>query len=423
MTFKEGVILCQSEFGKYLNPKNKECEIVKKFTWKTKNRMEISVMTFGASLIEIKIPNRDGTVEDILMGYENFEDYARDGKFLFGSTCGPLCGIIKNAEYCLKGRYQKLPRNFKNDHSINCGNVGFHRQNWIPYVDGLDVILSHTTDGSDEFPAIILTQILFSVSSSNKILIKMTARSNKVTPMDMGIQLYFNLASHKAGEDQLMEHLIKIESSKVYEKLENGFFNKCSKQLDDFDKKNLSELKKVREIIDKNESIDSFYKIEKCEEMPMVMRAIHVESGRVIEIFSNQPALEINTCTQFPKSDLQKKSSTEHLTLDYLKSKLTEKEIEFFKCCVDTDTIDVKKQKMEKDDCLTIEIDEEPKNPLVGKEKAEYCKNSGLSILCHNFPNAVKHQKKFPEILLKPGSVYENFLVLKFKIHVENSPK
>ncbi|KAG5676046.1 hypothetical protein PVAND_005900 [Polypedilum vanderplanki] len=421
MTQKGEIILCRCEFGKFKNPKNDECEIVEKFTWKTKNRMEISVMTFGASLIEIKIPNRDGVMEDILMGYDNFEDYARDGKFLFGSVCGPLCGIIKNAEYCLNGRYHKLPRNFNKDHCINCGNSGFHRQNWIPYVDGTNVILSYTTDGNNGFPAIILIQILFSVSSNNEILIKTTARSNKVTPVDMGIQLYFNLASHKAGEDQLMEHLIKIDSSKFYQKLENGFFDKCPKQLCNFNKNNLHNLK---EIIDENESFDCFYEIEKSEEkLPMILRAIHVLSGRTIEIYSNQPAIEINTCTQFPKNELQQKSSTEHLTLEYLKSKLTEKEIEFFKCCVDTDKINVKKQKCSKDECLSIEIDEELKGPIIGKENAEYCKNYGLSILCHNFPNAVKHQKKFPEILLKPGAVYENVLMLKFKVHVEKSSK
>jgi galactose mutarotase-like enzyme len=413
----ERVILCRSAFGKWKNPKNDVCEVVEKFTWKTINRLEISAMTFGASLLTVKIPNRDGVAEDILLGFDNFEDYAKDGALLFGAVTGPVSGIIKNAEYCMRGRYHKLSRNFKKQHCINSGiSEGFHKKNWIPHVEGTDVVLSHATDGSNGFPAIILTQILFSVSPTNRLMIRMTARSNKVTPIDLGFRFFFNLASHGAGEDELMEHLMKVESSKCYRKLNSGFFSKTPMVSD------LYERKQLQHIIGKDESsIDCIYEVDKSDAcIPLAMRVVHVDSGRMIEIHTNQAALELNTCSQLEQREEKKKSSTEHLTLEYLKSKLTDKEIEFFKCCVDCDKVQVKRPD---DECPVINVDDEVKTPVQGKNGAKYYQNSGLSVLCHNFPNAINHQKKHPNILLKPGSVYENIVVMKFKVHVLEQPK
>ena len=117
------------------------------------------------------------------------------------------------------------------------------------------------------------------------------------------------------------------------------------------------------------------------------------------------------------------KSSTENLTLEHLRTKLTEKEIEFFKCRVEAEAIDVKPREVPIfDECPAIEVSEEADKELIGKEGTKYFQGCGFAISCHNFPNAVNHPKKFPEILLKPGSVYENVTILKFKVHVLTSP-
>lgn len=212
------ITLCKTVFGKWKNPKTNCCEIVDKFTWKTANRLEVSLITFGASLTEIKVPDRDGVSEDILMGYYNLEDYIRDGKHSFGSTTGLVSGVIKGGIYCLKGKLYRLGRNYKENHCLNSGAKGFHRINWSSFVDGTDVILSHATEDSRAFPGIVLVQILFSVTANNKLIIKTTARSNQVTPVDISNQLYFNLASHDAGEAQLMEHLVTVNACEMCKK-------------------------------------------------------------------------------------------------------------------------------------------------------------------------------------------------------------
>lgn len=416
------VILCRTDFGKFKNPKTKRCENIEKFTWKTSNFLEISVITFGARFIEIKSPDRDGNVKDILMGFNNLEDILKDEKIKFGSIVGPVSGIIKNGEFCLKGKFFNFKRNFKNLHCIDSGSSGLHRVNWTSYVDGNNLILSHATDGSDGFPGILLIQIFISVDYKNSLTIKMTARSNKVTPIDLSYRLFFNLASHDGGSDEFLNHMMMIQSSEISEKNKNEIFTKSFKNLagSENDFRELSEIKKI---FKSYENFDFLYKFNSNYEKDCKFLAIHVKSGRVMEIFTNQVFLHFSSCSQFPESGKSFKEE-ENLTLEYLRSKLTEKEIEFFKCRVDSDKVDVKAQNPKENDfhgeCL--EIKKEENFEIFGKDQVKYFQNSGFSVSCHNFPNAVNHQQKYPEILLKPGEVYENFMKINFGIHVDKKP-
>lgn len=439
------VVLCRSVFGKWKNPKTKNCEIVEKFTWRTANRLEVSVMTLGATLLEIKAPDRGGKVEDILMGFNSLEDYLRDGKHYFGSTVGPVAGVIKNGEFCLNGKIHRI--NYENKHCLNSGNEGFSKANWTPFVDGngTDLILSFVTDSSGRFPGVVLVQVLISVKVNNSLIIKTTARSSQVTPIDISTQLYFNLASHNAGINEMMEHLVTINASKVCQKNSDGSFKKTSSEVlnTTFDLKSFKEVEEICASLDG--SIDGLFIIDKhlseetsTDNLQFASRILHPCSGRVLEIQTNQPTVQFSTCTGFPITEEREKKSIhdmneephvdgslEELTLEHLRTKLTEKEIEFFKCRVDTDSMKLSTKKSRSEnffqECREIqaEVDvQETSEPIKGKGNSSYVKNSGFSVSCHNFPNAVNHQRRYPEILLKPGQVYENNLMLKFGIHV-----
>lgn len=394
------VKLCKSLFGKLENPKTKNIESVEKFTWKTSNRLEISVITFGASFVEIKAPNRDGIADDILLGYEKFEDYVKDEKFHFGSLIGPISGIVKNGEFCVNGKFYNLKKNYKKFHSIDGGSAGLHRVNWLPFVDGNDLILSHATEGHG-FPGILLIQCCITVKSNNKLMIKITARTNKISPIDLSYKFYFNLS----GASDLKDLLMKIQSSEFSEKNKEGIFKKTFKNVDEG---------KMRKI---GENFDFLYKLDGK------FQAIHVKSGRTLEISSNQKFLEFSSCANFPpkkENEKVEKNSNENLTLDFLRSKLTQKEIEFFKCRVDCDQVELNSKNKFETENFHENCEEEEK--LIGKKELEYFQNCGFSISCHNFPNAVNHQSKFPEILLEPGKVYENFMEIKFGVHVPRRP-
>lgn len=113
MNFGDGKVkLTQCAFGRVKNSKTGKCETVEKFTWKTVNRLEVSVITFGASLIEVRAPNREGHSEDILLGYDSFGDYLTDAKNLFGSIVGPVSGFIEKGEFCIEGKLHFVSSKF-----------------------------------------------------------------------------------------------------------------------------------------------------------------------------------------------------------------------------------------------------------------------------------------------------------------------
>lgn len=120
--------------------------------------------------------------------------------------------------------------------------------------------------------------------------------------------------------------------------------------------------------------------------------------------------------------------SVEHLTLEYLKTKLTDKEIEFFKCRTNSDSVkatESEKEESSREEYRSIQvkndIEEESTETIKGKLNSAFWENSGFSISCHNFPNAINHQRNHPDILLKPGQVYENSLTLKFGVRVKKN--
>lgn len=274
------VILCRSDFGKIKNPKTLSCENVEKFTWKTSNLLEISLITFGAEFIEVKAPDRHGNIRDILMGYNSLEDIVNDGKNTFGSIIGPVIGIIKNAEFCIKGKICRLKRNLKNIHCVDSGINGLHRVNWTPHVDGSDLILSHATDGSDGFPGILLIQIFISHNYQNCLIIGITARSNIVTPIDLSYRFYFNLASHDSGSEEFFNHMVMMQSSEYTERNKDGIFKKSMKNLLGSEK-DFRELSEIKKIFTGCETFDLLYKTNSSGEKNCKFRSIHVNSGRV----------------------------------------------------------------------------------------------------------------------------------------------
>lgn len=431
--FNENVTLCRSNYSKFKNPKTKRCENVEKFTWTTENRLQVSLLSFGASLLEIKAPDRTGELEDVLMGFAGFEDHLRDRKFFFGSIAGPVCGIVENGEYCVSGKSRRLPRNYQRTHWTNKGFDDISKVNWKTFIDGTDVILSHVVEGSKGFPAVVLIQLYFSVRANNSLTIKATARSNQVTPFDICHQLYLNLAAHNSGSEELLQHLVTVDANEFCVLASDGIF-KGSTQGIEMSECDLRTRKKFSDVHNGNFDCHYVTRNNKPDEVNFIARIIHPKSGRILEVYSNQATLRLTTCTEMPKSTIEnletekvmQSDSLAHLTLDYLRTKLTDKEIEFFKCCPD-DTDSIKLRDGTEDtaapECPVLErLSPDQSNsddePIKGKDNSTYYRNSGFFISCQNFPNAVNHQETCPNILLRPGEVYENILQLNFLVHV-----
>lgn len=200
-TYTSGTIsLSKSNFGFIKNSTNGENEPVSKFTWRNRNLMTVSVMTYGATILQIEVPNRKMKSEDIVLGFDTLEEYIENKDYKFGATLGRVAGVINKAD-----RHQ--------NESFGLSNV-----NWIPSVDGVTLILSHLSPHGDEgYPGNLLAHVKYQISEDNRFIISYRAAVDIKTPVNICHRLYFNLAGHSAGPVELLKHVFHMNCDKLVE--------------------------------------------------------------------------------------------------------------------------------------------------------------------------------------------------------------
>lgn len=180
------------------------------YTLKNKNGMEAKVTNFGANLVSLLVPDQDGKVEDVVLGYDNLEDYYRNGSF-FGATIGPSANRIAGAGFTIDGKDYHLDVNDGDNNLHSDKELGYHKQVWNAAA-GEDT-LTLTIEGKDGemgFPGNKKITMVYSLSDDNALKLSYHATADKDTVINLTNHTYFNLAGHKAGK--IEDHLLKLHA-------------------------------------------------------------------------------------------------------------------------------------------------------------------------------------------------------------------
>lgn len=120
------------------------------YTLTNDNGIQVSLLNYGGILTKLVVPDREGKLENIVLGYQNFEDYEQDSNY-FGAIIGRVAGRIENASFELDGKTYQLKTN-EGNHHLHGGESAFHQVIWdamsFQNDDEAGVKLSHT--GSDD---------------------------------------------------------------------------------------------------------------------------------------------------------------------------------------------------------------------------------------------------------------------------------
>lgn len=239
-----GVRLSRQCIGFVRNRDSAHSEPVTKFTWTNGNLMTASVMTYGATVMEILVPDRWAESADVLLGFDTLDEYVEHiaGGHRFGAAVGRCAGIIVGAEYehrkCdvvqLTGNMPKgngQSGDGRGDHEyhqrghhLDGGHYGLDQVNWSAYtppgVDGhhSEVIMSHVSpDGDEGYPGSLMVQIRFRMTDDNRFHISYMAQTDRRTPVNVSHRLYMNLAGHGAGNQALLDHVMAVNAIKRVE--------------------------------------------------------------------------------------------------------------------------------------------------------------------------------------------------------------
>ena len=208
---QEGSKSVQAGIEKSVFGKTADGTSVDLYTLTNKNGLRAKIITYGALLTELHVPDRDGKFADVVLGFDDLKSYLGGHPF-YGATVGRYANRIANAKFTLDGKeYTLFVNNGK--HSLHGGKKGFDKVVWkaeeAKAEDGLAVRLQYTSpDGEEGYPGTLATTVTYTLTNDNALRIDYSATTDKATPVNLTNHSYFNLAGHGAGE--ILDHEVTI---------------------------------------------------------------------------------------------------------------------------------------------------------------------------------------------------------------------
>lgn len=182
--------LSKMDFGK-----TKEGEPVELYTLKN-GRIVVKVATYGATVVSIETPDREGRLDDVALGFDSLEGYLGEHPY-FGATVGRVANRIAKGKFTLDGRDYSLAIN-NPPNALHGGIKGFNRVVWkarpVESPEGPSVEMSYTSpDGEEGYPGNLTVSVTFTVTSDDALKIAYKATTDKATPLNLSNHSYFNL--------------------------------------------------------------------------------------------------------------------------------------------------------------------------------------------------------------------------------------
>ena len=327
------------------------------YTLRNSNGAEARIMNYGGIVISLKVPDRNGTLGDVVLGHDTFEPYRTNSPY-FGALIGRYGNRIANGKFTLDGNTYTLTQN-NGPNNLHGGPNGFDKVIWkvkpITTKAGPALELAYLSkDGDQGFPGNLKATAIYTLTEDNSLRIDFTATTGKPTPCNLTHHSYFNLA----GSGDILNHEVEIFADKFTpcdtNQIPTGEFRPVQGTPFDFTKP-----AKIGARINDNDAQikigagydHNFVLNKKPGELSLAARVTELASGRVMEVFTTEPGL------QFYSGNFI--------------------------------------------------------GDLSGKNGAQYHIHSGFAMEAQHFPDSPNHPD-FPSTNLRPGQTYHNTIIYRF---------
>lgn len=185
-----------SDFGIFEN-KN-----VKMFSITNSNNLTAKLTNFGALLVSLFVPDKNGNLDDIVLGFDTLEKYFTNDVCYFGSTVGRNSNRVKNASFNINGVTYNLDKNEREKNNLHSGFNPYNKRLWDYTIDNSNNSVSFnliSPDGDQGFPGEFNITVTYTLTDDNELKIEYNGKSNKDTIANMTNHSYFNLAGHNNG--------------------------------------------------------------------------------------------------------------------------------------------------------------------------------------------------------------------------------
>ena len=321
--------------------------------------MKAKVMTYGAILTELHVPDREGKFDDVVLGFDNLAGYLK-GHPHFGSTVGRVANRIARGKFTLEGKEYRLAVN-NGPNSLHGGLKGFDKKVWkaeaMETADGAAVKLSYLSpDGEEGYPGNLSTTVTYTLTNQNELKIAYVATTDKPTPVNLTNHSYFNLAGPQAGDILGHELMLAADSYTPADAtlIPTGEIKPVRGTPLDFTRP-MTIGARIAEVGGNPGGYDHNYVINGGgKSLTLAARAADPKTGRVLEMYTTEPGVQLYTG-------------------NFLDGKLK------------------------------------------GKGGVVYKKQQAFCLEAQHFPDSVNHPE-FPSVILEPGKKYTQTTVFKFSV-------
>ena len=184
------------------------------YVLKNKNNVQVAITNYGGRIVSIIVPDKDGKMVDVSLGYDKVSGYQQANEPYFGALIGRYGNRIGKATFTLDGKTVNVPAN---DHgnSLHGGPKGFHAQVWdAKLVNDYTLELSRVSvDGEEGYPGNLSVKVVYSLTDDNAIKMEYTATTDKTTVANLTNHAYFNLNGE--GNGDINDHILQINAAKM----------------------------------------------------------------------------------------------------------------------------------------------------------------------------------------------------------------
>jgi len=179
------------------------------YTLSNERGMRVSVTNYGAKIVSIVVPGKDGEPADVVLGFASVADYVKYGAS-HGATVGPFANRIAGAAFTIGSDTFRLPVN-NGPNCIHSGPESFYRQVWEAHQQDNQVVMTlHSPDGEWGFPGNKTVTVTYTLTPENELRIDYNAVSDKPTHFNLTNHSYFNLAG--AAHGLVLDHELQLNA-------------------------------------------------------------------------------------------------------------------------------------------------------------------------------------------------------------------
>lgn len=266
--------------------------------------MLVKITNYGGIITEIHVPDQHGNFTNVNIGFDNLADYQQANMPYFGALIGRFGNRIAGGKFSLDGETYCLATN-NGDNHLHGGLVGFDKVVWAASMfetqTSVGIQLKHlSADGDEGYPGNLAVTVIYELTNDNEILVKYHATTDKATPVNLTQHAYFNLAG--SGGD-ILQHEITINADRftaiTNAAIPTGDLPLVAGTPFDFRSPHLigERIHLNDEQLNNGNGYDHNFVLNKthAKEFSLAARVCEKNSGRVLEVFTQEPGVQFYT--------------------------------------------------------------------------------------------------------------------------------